>query len=89
MDPQPRVETVEDFKLRISALIRGKPEHIPVAPRPNPLLVRAKSVRSPEKHNVVRQTDSCTFTAVTEKSATARSNLSLSPRYPLIFAGSP
>ena len=47
MDQQPRVETVEEFKLRIAAMIRGKPEHIPGAPRPNPLLVwhkkRAKS----------------------------------------------
>ena len=42
MDQQPRVETVEDFKLRIAALIRSKPEHIPGAPRPNPLLVRPK-----------------------------------------------
>ena len=42
MDQQPRVETVEEFKLRIAAMIRGKPEHIPAAPRPNPLLVRHK-----------------------------------------------
>ena len=42
MDRQPRVETVEEFKLRIAAMIRGKPEHIPGAPRPNPLLVRHK-----------------------------------------------
>ena len=28
MDQQPRVETVEEFKLRIAAMIRGKPEHI-------------------------------------------------------------
>jgi hypothetical protein len=37
-----RVETVEEFKLRIAAIIRAKPEHIPGAPRPNPLLVRHK-----------------------------------------------
>jgi hypothetical protein len=55
MKQQPRVETVEDFKLRIAAIIRGKPEHIPGAPRPNPLLVRHKKRGSPEKHNVVRQ----------------------------------
>ena len=42
MDQQPRVETVEEFKLRIAAIIRGKPEHILGAPRPNPLLVRPK-----------------------------------------------
>ena len=42
MDQQRRVETVEEFKLRIAAMIRGKPEHIRGAPRPNPLLVRHK-----------------------------------------------
>jgi hypothetical protein len=36
---QGRVETVEDFKLRIAAIIRAKPEHIPGAPRQDPLLV--------------------------------------------------
>ncbi len=34
MDQQPRVETVEEFKLRIAAIIRGKPEHNPGAPHP-------------------------------------------------------
>jgi hypothetical protein len=42
MDKQPRVETVEEFKLHIAAIIRAKPEHIPGAPQPNPLLVRPK-----------------------------------------------
>jgi hypothetical protein len=42
MKQQPRVETVEEFKLRIAVMIRTKPEHIPGAPRPNPLLVRHK-----------------------------------------------
>ena len=42
MDQQPRVETVEEFKLRIAAILRGKPENVPGAPRPNPLLVRQK-----------------------------------------------
>jgi hypothetical protein len=37
---QRSVETVEEFKLRIAAIIGGKPEHIGGAPRPNPLLVR-------------------------------------------------
>jgi hypothetical protein len=42
MNEQRRVETLEEFKLRIAAIIRGKPEHITGAPRPNPLLVRSK-----------------------------------------------
>jgi hypothetical protein len=42
MDKQSRVETVEEFKLRMAAIIRAKPEHIPGAPRPNPLSVRPK-----------------------------------------------
>jgi hypothetical protein len=42
MSEQPRVETVEEFKLRIAAIIRGKPEQITGAPRPDPLLVRRK-----------------------------------------------
>jgi hypothetical protein len=42
MDQQPRVETVEEFKLRIAAIIGAKPEHIPGAPQPNPMLVRHK-----------------------------------------------
>jgi len=42
MDQPRRVETVEEFKLRIAAMIRGNPERIPGAPRPNPLLVRHK-----------------------------------------------
>jgi hypothetical protein len=42
MNEQRRVETVEEFKLRIAAIISGKPEQITGAPRPNPLLVRGK-----------------------------------------------
>jgi hypothetical protein len=34
------VETTEDFKARIAAIIGDKPEHITGARRPNPLLVR-------------------------------------------------
>ena len=45
MDQQPRVETAEEFKLRIAAMICGKPEHIPGAPRPNPLLVKPNPAR--------------------------------------------
>jgi hypothetical protein len=40
MNEQRRVETVEEFKLRIAAIISGKPEQITGAPRPDPLLVR-------------------------------------------------
>jgi len=36
------VETVEDFKLRIAAIIGGKSEEIPPPRRTNPLLVRPK-----------------------------------------------
>ena len=42
MKEQRPVETVEEFKLRIAAIIGAKSEHIPGAPRPNPLLVRRK-----------------------------------------------
>jgi hypothetical protein len=42
MNEQPRVETVEEFKLRIASIIGGKPEHITGAPRRDPLLVRSK-----------------------------------------------
>jgi hypothetical protein len=34
MTEQRRLETVEEFKLPIAAIIGGKPEHITVAPRP-------------------------------------------------------
>ena len=33
MQQQPPVETVEEFKLRIAAIIRAKPEQIPAAKR--------------------------------------------------------
>jgi hypothetical protein len=42
MKEQGRVETIEEFKLRIAAITGAKPEHILGAPRPNPLLVRHK-----------------------------------------------
>jgi hypothetical protein len=42
MKEQRLVETVEEFKLRIAAIIGGKSEHISGAPRPHPLLVRRK-----------------------------------------------
>jgi hypothetical protein len=40
MNEQRRVETVDEFKLRIAAIISGKPEQIRGAPRPDPRLVR-------------------------------------------------
>jgi len=40
MNEQRRVETVDEFKLRIAAIIGGKPEQITGARRPHPLLVR-------------------------------------------------
>jgi hypothetical protein len=36
------IESTEDFKLRIAAIIGDKREQITGAPRPNPLLVRSK-----------------------------------------------
>jgi hypothetical protein len=49
MNEQRRVETVEEFKLRIAAIISVKPEQITGAPRPNPLLVRSKKRASDRK----------------------------------------
>ena len=42
MKQQPRVETVEELKLRVAAIIGGKPEQITGVSRPYPLLVRRK-----------------------------------------------
>jgi hypothetical protein len=42
MKEQRPVETVEDFKLRIAAIISGNPDQIPAPRRTNPLLVRRK-----------------------------------------------
>ena len=42
--PRP-VESTEDFKLRIAAIVRGKPELIRGARRPHPLLVRKRKAR--------------------------------------------
>jgi hypothetical protein len=39
---QPRVETVEEFKLRIAAIRRAKPEQIPGARPRKPLSVRGE-----------------------------------------------
>ena len=43
------VETTEDFKARIAAIIGDKSEHIAGARRPNPLLVRKKRVIRTQK----------------------------------------
>jgi hypothetical protein len=44
-----RVETTEDFKARIAAIVGGKPERFSGARRPNPLLVRKKRVIKTQK----------------------------------------
>jgi hypothetical protein len=44
-----RVETTEDFKLRIATIVGDKPEHITGARPPNPLLVRNKRVIKTQK----------------------------------------
>jgi hypothetical protein len=43
------VESTEDFKARIAAIIGDKPEHIAESRRPNPLLVRKKRVIRTQK----------------------------------------
>jgi hypothetical protein len=43
MRQQRPVESTEDFKLRIAAILGDKHERIAGAPRPNPLLVRSKN----------------------------------------------
>jgi hypothetical protein len=42
MKEQRPVETVDEFKLRIAAIISGNHEDIPAPRRTNPLLVRPK-----------------------------------------------
>jgi len=44
-----RVETTEDFKARIAAIIGDKPEQITGARRPHPLLMRKKRVIRTQK----------------------------------------
>jgi len=44
-----QIETTEDFKARIAAIIGDKPERITDARRPNPLLVRNKRVVKTQK----------------------------------------
>jgi hypothetical protein len=46
------VESTADFKLRIAAMLRDKPEHISGAQPPNPMLVRKKraTLRKRRRH---------------------------------------
>jgi hypothetical protein len=45
------VESTEDFKARIAAIVGDKPEQITGARRPHPLLVRNKrAVRTQKRH---------------------------------------
>jgi hypothetical protein len=47
------VESTEDFKLRIAAIIGdAKPAQIPARPRPHPLLVRRKKLPNRRARNV-------------------------------------
>jgi len=43
------VETTEDFKAHIAAIIGDRTEHIAGAPRPNPVLVRTKRAMRAQK----------------------------------------
>ncbi len=52
MKEQCRVETVEEFKLRIAAIIRAKPEEIPSPRRPDRILVRRNKRATHRKANV-------------------------------------
>jgi hypothetical protein len=49
MKQQRPVETTEDFKARIAAIIGGKREHISAPRRSNPTLVRTKRVIRTQK----------------------------------------
>jgi hypothetical protein len=42
------VESTEDFKLRIAAIVGGKPEHIEGARPPHPMLTRKKRATYPK-----------------------------------------
>jgi hypothetical protein len=44
-EQQRKVETVEDFKVRIAAMIRAKPEEIPAPPRPHKRVTNRKAKR--------------------------------------------
>jgi len=49
MKQQRPVETTEDFKARIAAIIGDKPERITGARRPHPMLVRKERVIRTQK----------------------------------------
>jgi hypothetical protein len=49
MKQQRKVETVEEFKLRIAAIVGDKLEHIAGARPPHPLLVRLKKHANHQK----------------------------------------
>jgi hypothetical protein len=55
MKAQRRVETVEDFKLRIAAIIRAEPDEIPPPRRLHALLVRNKKRREQSKNETLRE----------------------------------
>jgi len=46
------VESTEEFKLRIAAIVGDKPEHILAPRRPNPLLVRPKKRQKAKRRTV-------------------------------------
>jgi hypothetical protein len=50
-----RVESTEDFKLRIAAIIGEKTEHIAGAHAPHPMLVRKKRVIRTQKRRRSRK----------------------------------
>jgi hypothetical protein len=56
MNEQRRVETVDEFKLRIAGIIGGKRERITGAPRPHRLLVRRKKRATQRKTKRRRRT---------------------------------
>jgi hypothetical protein len=49
------VESTEDFKLRIAAIVRDKTEHVAGARRPQPLLVRKRSATRTQKRRRSRK----------------------------------
>jgi hypothetical protein len=60
MKQQTRVESVQEFKLRIAAIIRTEPEQIPTPPRSQRVKLAANRKRK-------RRTRRCTFTKSARK----------------------
>jgi hypothetical protein len=56
MKEQSRVETLEDFKLRIAAIIRAQPNEIPSPRRPHARLAGNKKTREQSKSKTSRET---------------------------------